>query len=215
MEYEIALPAEGIKQHQSVAMHALIAFALIGFGIISYVFYAYSYAITESHQPLLRFRSWAIIMLVFGIFLFAVIFLHKQWLIYPKNNRIFRWLELLVSLVFIGLSYMHNEKMPATIFGILCLGIIYALIKESSTPSKPLVVLNKQGVQLPALARNRHLNWTEIEAVMLKHGTLTIECADNHFYQWNTNPINFDPNELHSFCISQIELAKPQRIKEW
>jgi hypothetical protein len=215
MEFIIPLIAPKIKPHQSMAMHALIAFALMGFGTISYVFYAYSYVSTQSHQPLAQFKLWALIMLVFGLLLFMVIFFRKNWLIYPKNNRLFRIFELVLCITFVALSYMHNEKMPAAIFGILSAGILFALIKEGDAPKEIAVIINDAGIQLPPMARNRQLKWTETDSVMLKHGTITIECADNHFYQWNTNPINFDIAALDAFCKLQVEQMREQRIKEW
>ena len=64
MNFELPVIGEKVKPYQSLALHVMIAFALIGFGIISYVFYAFTYIVTKSKSPLFDLKLWGIIMIV-------------------------------------------------------------------------------------------------------------------------------------------------------
>jgi O-antigen/teichoic acid export membrane protein len=215
MTFELPVVGEKVKPHQSLALHIMIGIALIGFGLISYVFYAFTYIITKTQSPLFDLKLWAIIMLVFGFVIIFIAIFRKRWMIYPKNNRIFRIIELIACVLFIVLSYDSSLKMPAAIFSILGLGILFAIFWESGN-NKPLFVsVSDEGVTLPATSRRKFLEWTEIESIILRFGTITIECTGNNYFQWNVNNINFDSEIFEAYCKSQTEKNRAKRIKDW
>ncbi len=215
MNFELPVIGEKVKPYQSLALHVMIAFALIGFGIISYVFYAFTYIVTKSKSPLFDLKLWGIIMLVFGFVILAVAVFRKRWMIYPKNNRIFRIIELIVCVLFIFLSYGNSLKMPVAIFSILSLGILFAIFWEGGNNKPLLISVSDEGVKLPATARTKFLVWTVIESIILRFGTITIECTGNTFFQWNVNNINFDNEIFEAYCKSKIEENREKRIKDW
>lgn len=215
MNFELPVIGEKVKPYQSLALHVMIAFALIGFGIISYVFYAFTYIVTKSQSPLFDLKLWGIIMLVFGFVILVIAIFRKKWMIYPKNNRIFRIIELIACVLFIFLSYGNSLKMPAAIFSILSLGILFAIFWEGGSNKPLLISVSDEGVKLPSTARTKFLEWTGIDSIILRFGTITIECTGNTFFQWNVNNIHFDNEIFEAYCKSKIEENREKRVKDW
>jgi len=52
MNFDFHLAEEKVKPHQSIALHILIAIALMAFGIISTVFYEYTFLNKQPHAML-------------------------------------------------------------------------------------------------------------------------------------------------------------------
>ncbi len=215
MNFELPVTGEKVKPHQSLALHIMIAIALCAFGTISYVFYAFTYIATKSLSPVLDLKVWGIIMLIFGFVILAITIFRKSWMIYPRNNRIFRIIELAACILFIFLSYGNSLKMPAAIFAILSLGIVFAMFWEGGNNNKLFIDVDDEGIKLPATARTKFLSWTEVDNIIFKFGTLTIDCTNNTLYQWNINSVNFDTQVFETYCNSKIEEHRAKRVKDW
>ncbi len=215
MNFDLSIAGEKVKPHQSLALHIMVGLALIGFGVISYFFYAFTYVATKSQFPLHDLKVWAIVMLFFGFIIIFITIFRKSWMIYPKNNRIFRIIELIACVSFLVLSYGNALKMPAAIFAILSLGILYAIFQEEGNNKPLLLSVSDEGINLPSTARRKFLEWTEVESIILRFGTITVECQGNSFFQWNVNNINFDNEIFEAYCKSQVAEHKNKRIKDW
>ena len=62
--------------------------------------------------------------------------------------------------------------------------------------------------------RRSSLAWNEIEQVILRFGILTIDCTDNHLYQWNVNTPDFSKEELEAYCTKQVMENKGKK-SDW
>lgn len=203
--FTLSLAEEKVKPYQTVALHFLIGLALLAFGILSYVFYFYTIIATEHRSSLPEFRKWGLAMIIpAAVILFFSLFRGK-WLKQPKNNRLFRIIEFCCSLVFAAYFAMGHWWLPAGIFGVLAGTLLLATLWESNKNKTQYIHIDDKGVQLPATSRRSSLEWNEIEQVILRFGILTIDCYDNHLYQWNVDAPDFDKEALELYCARLIK----------
>jgi hypothetical protein len=142
--------------------------------------------------------------------------LKNKWLLRPGNNKTIRIIELVFCAAIAGYSLYTNAMVLAGMFGILSLAILYSFYAENTGGQQTAVVIDENGINLPMNVRRRHINWAETEKVLLRHGTLTINCLDNRLYQWITTQNNIDTTAFEAFCIAHIEAAQKDRKKyDW
>ncbi len=203
MEYSIQLIDEKVKRHQVTALHLTSALAFIGAGAIIYV---YNFQI----------KPWGLAILFAGLALGIATIVKNKWVTTPASNLMFRIVELLLALALCGYSAMQHWNLPIGIFGVLAAGIAFAIFWERSSDGKQYIYVSEDGIRLPVDSRKRFLEWVEVNDVIVKFGTLSIDCADNRLFQWNVHNITFDKAAFDSFCFNQIETGKTKRItEEW
>ncbi|MBW7913638.1 MAG: hypothetical protein H3C54_08085 [Taibaiella sp.] len=224
MTFEIPLAEQKIKPHQVTALHLMIGFALLAAGaFIIFVFsemalipFTWAQLPKESAGNMHSILWPEYIMMGAGLMILFISLLKNNWLLKPGNNKIIRAVELALCAVIAGYSLYTNAMVLAGMFGILSIAIIYSFYAENTRGQQPAVVINENGINLPMNVRRRHINWAETEKVLLRHGTLTINCLDNRLYQWITTQNNVDTTTFEAFCIAHIEAAQKDRKKyDW
>jgi len=221
MTFELPLTEERVKPHQVTALHLFIVLAMIVTASVIMVSY---YAV--SHLPIekaLKFRTVLYYGLAAGLAIYAVsavmltlILFKNRWLQQPVNNLIMRVAELLIMLVFAGYAWSVLAIFPAVLFTLLAGAIVFAINWERKKDTPLTIVVDKEGIKPPVNARRRFIDWKEVEHVLLRFGTLTINCADNRLYQWNIGNTHFEPEVFEVFCIRQVDKAREKRDKnDW
>lgn len=188
---------ERVKPHQVTTLHMVCALAFIVTGAIIVV---YNYTI-----PL-----WGAAILAAGILLTIAVMAKNKWVISKKINPIFRIAELVIAGGVCAYSAMQQWKFPIVIFGALSAAILFALYWERAGGGTLAVHIDDEGIQLPVTTRKRFKPWTEVEAVILRFGTLTIDFTDNSFVQWEI-PNAIDNEPLEAYCTQQIEANRSKR----
>jgi hypothetical protein len=200
MVFELPLHDERVKPHQVTTLHLVCALAFIFTGLIIFV---YNYTIP----------MWGLAILIAGIGLLLTVIMRNKWLLKRKNNLAFRIGEFIVAGGITGLSFAEQWKFPMGIFGVLSAAILFAIYWERSVGTVLNIRIDESGFKLPVTARKRFIPWTEIDDVIFKFGTLTVECLDNHFFQWNINT-QIDQEIFEAYCIAQVEENKSKRRKD-
>lgn len=224
MAFEIPLAEQKIKPHQVTALHLMMGFALVATGafIIS-VFFAMM-LIPFSWEPVAKGSEINVhsillpeyIMVVAGLAILFLSFFRNKWLLKPRNNKALRRVELGFCVTLTVYSGLTGAFVITAIFGILAAAIIYSFSAENAGGQQPAVTVDEKGIRLPAIAKRRNINWAETERVLLRHGTLTINCIDNRLYQWITTANNIDGQAFEAYCTAHIEAAKQDRKKyDW
>ena len=94
--------------------------------------------------------------------------------------------------------------------------VLFSIFWERDGSNSLLIKIDNEGVKLPLTARRRQIDWRDIEQVLLRFGTLTINCHDNRLYQWTIGNTNVNSKDLEQFCSQQIEEGKAKRDKnDW
>jgi len=203
MIYDLPLEEVKVKPHQVTTLHLLCALSFIGTGAIIAV---YNYTI-----PI-----WGVMLLIAGLVLAVTTIAKNKWVVSNKVTPPLRVAELIVALSIAVLSIIERWKFPAGIFGVLSVALLFALYWERATDGALFIHLDADGVKLPITARKRFLSWPEVEQVVLRYGTLSINCADNRLFQYNVTDSNVDSEIFEAFCSVQVEDNRGKRIKdEW
>ena len=202
MEFKIPIQDEKVKPHQVTTLHMVCALAFIGTGSIIAV---YNYTIP----------GWGIALLLEGLVLTGVTMFRNKWLLTPRNNKLFRVIELISSLVVASYSFYQHWKVPEGIFGVLAACLVFALYWERSGDELLYVIIGEDGVRLPVTSRKRFLDWKEIDNIVLRFGTLSINCVDDRLFQWATHKTDIEPARLTQFSEALVEKHKVEREEDW
>jgi len=198
----LQLADEKVKPHQVTTLHLVCAFAFIGAGAIIAV---YNYTIP----------AWGTALLILGLALLGGTLFRNRWLTGKKINPIIRIAELIVSITFAIYSLSMKWQFPIIIFGGLSAALLFALYWERQSDNKLYISVDDDGLRLPVV-RRRFIPWHEVELVVLKYGTLTINCLDNHLFQWALADAEIDDELFAAFCAARIEDSIDKRvIDDW
>ena len=202
MVFELPIIEEKIKMHQVTALHLTASLAFIGTGAIVVV---YNYTIPY----------WGAALLVLGISILIATIFKNKWLVTPKVSRMFRVAELILALCVEGYSFYQQWKFPMVIFGGLNAALLFSLFWEHTAGETLFVLIDAEGIKLPVTSRKRYIGWNEVEQVLLRYGTISINCIDNRMFQWHIGDVEVDGNALESFSNLKIEEYKGKRFQEW
>lgn len=197
MNFELLLKEEKVKPHQVTTLHLIAAFAFIGAGALFALYYPSS-------------RVWSVALTIAGLILLVLTIKYNKWMMQPAINRRFRIVELLVLSALALYSFLNNWTPPALTFGVLGAAVVFGIFWEGGKGGMAIHI-DESGVKMPAGKVKRDITWVEIDDVLLKFGTLTINCADNRLYQWSISSANFDMVAFNAFCHKQIEEGKSKR----
>ena len=127
----------------------------------------------------------------------------------------FRIAELVCTLLY-GAYFLYGKLwLPTGIFGILSATLLFAIFWENNKNRAQYVHIDEKGVQLPATSRRRELAWNQVAQVILRFGILTIDCYDNHLYQWNVKMPEYSKEELEGYCSKLIAEHKEKQEADW
>jgi len=203
MVYDLPLTEEKVKPHHITTLHLICAFAFIGTGAIIAV-YNYTLSII-----------WGLGLLAAGLLILGLTIAKNKWVISKKINMVLRIKELVISVLVATYSIYQHWKFPSLIFGMLSSALVFALYWERNSGGALYVHVDDNGLKLPVM-RRRFIPWAEVDQVVLRFGTLTINCVDNHFFQWTLADPDFDNEIFEQFCSVKIEenISK-RRNDEW
>ncbi len=221
MRFELPLTEERVKPHQVTALHLFVVFTMfITAAVLLVSYYAVSHMPEDkalAHRTVLYYGLAAgLTVLLMSVVMLVIILVKNRWLQKPLNNFIMRCVELLLMLVFAGFALANGIIVPGIVFLALAAAIVFAINWERKKDVPFTIVVDKEGIKPPVNARKRFIEWPEVEHVLLRFGTLTINCADNRLYQWNIGNTEFEPDVFEVFCIRQVDKAREQRDKnDW
>ncbi|MBC7553694.1 MAG: hypothetical protein H7257_06915 [Taibaiella sp.] len=201
MTYSIQLSDEKVKKHQVTALHLTCALAFTGCGAIMFVY----------NQDI---KWWGASLLAAGIGLLSLTIAKNKLVITTPNSSVFRIAELVISLAIAGYCAINQWKLPVWIFGVLGAAVCFAFFWERASNTMQYVHLGHDGIKLPVESRRRFIQWVDVETVLFKFGTLSIDCTDNKLYQWNVRPAEFDNMEFEDFCSKKIDEYRDKRRKD-
>ncbi len=202
MEYQLQLADEKVKPHQITTLHLVCSFAFLGAGAIITI---YNYTIPV----------WGLALLLVGIALLALTIFRNSWVNDKKVNPALRIIELVIAITFTVYSLLMQWKFPIVIYGGLSAALLFALFWERKAGSKLYIYVDDDGLRLPVV-RRRFIPWSEVEVIVLKYGTLTINCLDNHLFQWSVSVPEINVDAFDAFCSTKVEESiEKRRNNEW
>ncbi len=191
MVYDLPLLEERVKLHHVTTLHLVCG---LSFTVTGAIIAIYNYTIP----------FWGGALLVAGLITLGFTIFKNKWMTARKINLAARIKELIISLAVMSYSIVQHWKFPAIIFGILSAALVFALYWERAASATLFVHVDDNGLKLPLLKR-RFIHWWEVEELVLRFGILTINCTNNHFFQWSVSETDFDDETFQQFCNRMIE----------
>lgn len=204
-------------QRQSTFLYLLNGFTMTGMGAFSYLLGNTGWVKSVFHPSIVPVGWLSIGLIIYGmILLYAVFFRNRQWLQQASSAKWIRLFCIIANLKVSILFLLSNWWLAAAIAALLLGAQVFAMLLQRKIEKPLSTIFTIDQITLPASARRSTLNWTEVNRVLLRHGNLTIDCVNNVLYQWPVAHMpEFSADELETFCIAQIELARPRRSSDW
>ncbi len=221
MVFNIPLAEEKVKPHQVTALHLVMGFALLGASAFALLLNNLTIKGPDG-QPIdlgsptfdLIDGTASLVMIMSIIIIISALFRNK-WLRSEQVNKTFRILELGATIIAAMYLLTIDANVPAAVFLLLAGTVVFSLVWEGGRIKKLSVEITEQGIKPPMNLKRRNINWAEVDKVLLRHGNLTINCADNRMYQWTTSKHDTDTEIFEAFCDAQIAAAKKLRKEDW
>ena len=211
MQFVLALQEVKSQRRQLTALHLVVAFVLCGIGGCSFVLYWFTHTSSKFSAAYMPFAACGFICSVAGIAVFLLTIFARRKMAQPRFHLALRILELLLLAGSAALFAMQHWRVPAALFGILAAIVLLALFLEQLPNESPSVSISDKGIELPG----KKLEWQDIDSVLLRFGTLTIEQAGNRILQRSiTEPAGFEPEWLETFARQQIEKHREKRLAD-
>lgn len=203
MVYDLPVDEVKVKPHQITTLHLVCALAFMVTGAI---IFRYNFIIT----------GWGLALLIIGIALMLATIVKNSWVTNNKITPVLRWVELVIAIIVAVYSIIQQWKFPSGIFGVLSAVLLFALYYERDAGQPMGIHIDDEGVRLPATSRKRFLKWTEVEQIVLRFGTISIDCVDNRLFQWTIADPGFDIDTFEADCRTKVdEYRDKRRNDEW
>ncbi len=203
MVYDLPVEDEKVKPHHITTLHLICSLAFMSAGAI---IFRYNFDIT----------IWGLSLLLAGVLLLLVTIFKNKRIISKKVNPQVRFIELLISVTMAVYSAIQGWRFPTGIFSVLSAAIVFAIYWERAGGSAPAIHIDDDGIRLPVTSRKRFLKWAEVEEVVMRFGTLSINCVDNRLFQWNIPGSEVDIETFEAYCAAKVEENISKRISdEW
>lgn len=207
MQFILPVQKDGVSQRHATTLHIMLAFLLLGIGIAAiglFWFTTVSPAFEQhggGYKPFIFFGLAAILA---SIAIISLSVFQKGWMRKERNSLIFRIVEFGLLAVSSILFFINHWNMPAALFGLMSLVVVFAILRERRAAGSIQIGIDETGVQLPG----RVITWTNIENVLLRFGTLTIELNGNKVIQQNVAAPGVDAPALEDYCRKMIDTHK-------
>lgn len=205
MEYVLYLQEKKVKQQHIITAHLIAVFVLLVTGVFfelaSFVVKKINLSTSFNKSSLMQIGTSTIFM---SLVILAVTIFKSKWMMKPKVGMFFRVFEISI----IGILSIHffqlNLLTPAILMLFVIGMIAFALFWENQSDQSLKVVLSESEILLPMTSRKKKLQWSEVDQVLVRFNTITINCADNRLFQWVLSNQDIDIEGLHQFSKQQI-----------
>jgi len=215
MTFIIPLAEPRVKPQQSTALHLMAAIVLCAVGFASGVLFWFtgvSPTITEAYIPFAVFGS---ICFVAGLAIGALAIAVRRRQQARGGGRGLRVAELVLLVAGSVVFLLQGWNFPSLLFAILAAAVVLALFAEGGSNSSS-VRFDEGGLYRPFSLRRRHIQWHDVQRVLLRHGTLTIDLKSNALLQYSVAENDLDAGIFEAWASAQAEKGRAAQPKnEW
>lgn len=211
--FRITISQNRVKRHQVTALHLMVGFLLLLMGVVTW---GIPSAIKTESFAFLDMAG--IAYAVFGLCLILVsVFFNRRVIQNPGGNQLLRVIETLVLLSILAYTLLQKWYLPFGYSLAALLVIVFAFLWEKDAQSEKVVLVSERGVYIPGFFKSQNLPWQDISRVMIKHSILTVDCHNNHLYQFAVTDVAADEPEepLSVFSMRMIAAHKHLPKSDW
>lgn len=211
--YQITISQNRLKRNQVTALHLMIGFLLLLMGVVTWI--VPSSVKTESFAFLdvagIAYASFGLCLIVVSVFF------NRRLVQKPSGNQLLRVIEALVLLSILVYTLIQKWYLPFGYSAAALLVIVFAYLWEKDAQSDKVVAVSEKGIYIPGFFKSLNLPWQDISRVILKHAILTIDCHDNHLYQFPVTDVKADDPEepLSVFSLRMMAAHKQLPKSDW
>lgn len=208
--YKIKIKNTLLKNNQVTSLHIMVALIFIILG-------ALAIAVPGRFAPEadVYIKTIGAVILITGISLIVVTMFFNKKIIQTKYNKIIRYIELTLLIGLMIYTLKNQWYLPFAYVLSTLLGIVFAILWEKYAEKDHYINITEEDIIIPGFFKNKHLAWSEIGRVLLKHGLITIDCRNNKLYQFPALEHSGTKEEIERFSKERIEAEKGNYDANW
>lgn len=212
MTFTFYLTSATRQRNPANALHLMVAVMLFGIAIASEVLFWFTSVSPNFQSPYLPFAIFGLVCFVVSIALVALTV--RQRKAQRLSNKISSWiyLELLLLLIGAGLFLWQGAQLPALLFVVMAIAVAAATFSAARKSNRSEIILNDKSITVPG--RVRPYPWREVERLLYRRGTLTIELTGNRIWQQFVTT-DADPELFEAWVQAQLKKYAAEKAKEW
>gem|GEM_PF-2099540 len=211
VHFTFHLAAGKQRRNPATALHLMVAVMLLGIAIAAAFLFWFTSVSPNFQSPYFSFAVFGAVCLVVSIALLLLAVRQRKG---QEDNRLSGWvyLELVVLLAGAVLFLWQQAYIPALLFMVMAVAVGLANWSASRKSRGKLISFTEKEIIVPG--RLRAYAWREVNKVLYRYGTLTIELTGNRLWQ-NFATTDADLQIFEAWVNSQIEKYAAERAKEW
>lgn len=186
--FELTIAQKRIKQHQVTALHLMIGFLLVLMGLVTW---SVPLDLKTDRFSFLGVVGLAYTVIGFILIVIAVFF-NKRMLQKPRINKALRFLESLILLTIVVYTLIQSWYLPFAYAVSACLLIVFAFYWEFQAQKELILKMKEDSIQIPGIFIKKTIPWQDISHAVFKHQLITIDCQNNHLYQFQVRKLQPD-----------------------
>lgn len=211
MNFTFHLTGNARRRNPATTLHLMVAVMLFGIAIASGFLFWFTSVSPNFKSPYFQFLLFGFVCLVVS---FALIALTVRQRKEQKQHKLSAWvyIELLVLLGGSVLFMVQGQYMPALLFLLMALAVGFASFQVGKRKEEGTILFNEKNIQVPG--KIRAYPWREVNKVLYKKGTLTIELSGNRIWQQFVTT-DADPEIFEAWVLKMMDQYAAERAKEW
>lgn len=208
--FELSAPAR--RRNPATALHLMVAVMLFGIAIASAFLFWFTSVSPNFQSPYFPFALFGLVCLIVSVALVALTVRQRKSA--TQSNKLSGWLYVELAVLLLGavLFLFQKAYMPALLFTVMALAVAFASFSAAKRNNTGKIIFSDKQIQVPG--RLRPYPWREVNKILFRHGTLTIELSGNRIWQ-NLATTEADPEIFDAWVDSQLTKYADERAKEW
>jgi len=200
--FDIPVKIEGVeKRRRSVGMFHILA----GLFLVANASLVFKYLNYSNFWTLLPVFVVAVVSIYYGV-------VRKRIDTDFKYNRLLRWLQFSVFLVFaIILLRSGNASRSLSLFlwAGICLALLFA---ERFISSQPAIKISNEGISAPGSFSIKKIYWNMLESVIVRKDYITLNYTNNQYLQFEISGLltGTEIERINMFCSEKLGKLKNQ-----
>jgi hypothetical protein len=209
--YQVPIVRTRIKKKHITSMHLISGFMFVLIGAVTL---AIPSSIKANLVDVLNIISGAYIGL--GILIVSITIIFNKALANKNKNFLLRLIEIIGFGIIATVCILYLWWMPFVyaLIGIITVSITYYLELNAHQPE--YIHITENGIYLKRLNK-KHIEWSEVKNLLIRHGNITINLKNNTLYQYNAYNFKDIQNKeaIELFAQTQIDSNAHKYIAEW
>jgi hypothetical protein len=211
--YQIVVQGKKVKKNQVTGMHLMVGFLLTAIGFFTWL------VPNSVKQETFAFLNYVGLLYGFlGLAIIIICIFFNKKVIQTQNNLVLRWIEMVALLTVFIYSIYQKWHLPSAYAAAGLISVLLAYFWETSAKKSSIIAFEDDIITLPKFSKRSSIAWEDLNKVLLRYNTLTIDFKNNKLIQLDIDKIaniSINPNDFEAYCKIQIKAKEHLYKKEW